>query len=255
MEKPRIVTTSWDDGDRADLSLAEVLRSRGISGTFYVPTRPYGGRLALDHADLRNLSSEGFEIGAHSVTHKLLWRLPAEELAAEINPCKPMLEDVLGKEVAMFCYPCGRYDSSVIQALKQAGYRGARTVRALSTQLKFKPFEMPTTVQVMPHRKSAYMRNVLRAQKMEGARRFLANFHRLDNWIELGKRLFDSVLQKGGIWHLWGHSHEIEKLGLWRDLEEILDYVGNREGVMYLPNGEVNRMLCASNSYPGNTQL
>src|SRR5271167_749746 len=70
METPRIVTTSWDDGDRADLRLAEMLRSRAIRGTFYVPNTPYAGRPALSHADLRALSAEGFEIGAHSVSHK-----------------------------------------------------------------------------------------------------------------------------------------------------------------------------------------
>lgn len=254
MERSAIVTTSWDDGDRADLKLAEALRSRGIAGTFYVPTKPYGGRPALSHADLRNLSSEGFEIGAHGVTHKLLWRLPAEELAAEINPCKPTLEDILGKEVRMFCYPCGRYDSNVIRALKRAGYRGARTVRMLSTRLEFNSFEMPTTVQIMPHPKAAYVRNVLRARKMEGLQVFLGNLSSLGNWIELGKRLFDYVLENGGMWHMYGHSHEIEKLGLWNDLKEILDYVGKRPGVTYVPNGELNRLLFAPSSHNGKGQ-
>jgi len=255
MERSTIVTTSWDDGDRADLKLAEVLKSRGIAGTFYVPTKPYGGRPALTQDDLRSLSSEGFEIGAHGVTHKLLWRLPAEELAAEINPCKPTLEDILGKEVRMFCYPCGRYDSNVIRALKQAGYSGARTVRMLSTRLEFNRFEMPTTVQIMPHPKSAYVRNVLRAQKMEGVQVFLGNLSRLGNWIELAKRLFDCVMQNGGMWHMYGHSHEIEKMGLWNDLEEILDYVGNRQGVTYVPNGELNRLMFSSGSPNGKGQL
>ncbi len=180
MEKQRIVTTSWDDGDRADLRLAEMLRSRGIKGTFYVPNTPYGERAALSHADLRSLSSEGFEIGAHSVSHKLLWGLSAEELAKEVSPCKPMLEDIIGTEVRMFCYPCGRYDSNVIRALKKAGYSGARTVRMLSTRLEFNPFEMPTTVQIIPQPKSSYLKNVARARKMEGVQLFLAHMTRLE---------------------------------------------------------------------------
>jgi peptidoglycan/xylan/chitin deacetylase (PgdA/CDA1 family) len=242
-EKPRIVTTSWDDGDRADLRVAEMLQSREIRGTFYVPNTPHETRPSLSHADLRTLSSEGFEIGAHSVSHKLLWGLTAEELAQEVSPCKPMLEDILGTEVRMFCYPCGRYDANVVRALKQAGYWGARTVRMLATRLEFNPFEMPTSVQIIPHRKVSYIKNVARARKIEGLQVFLSHMTRLNNWLELGKRIFDSVLEKGGMWHLYGHSHEIEKLGLWRDLEEMLDYVGNRKGVMYLPNCEVIRFL------------
>jgi peptidoglycan/xylan/chitin deacetylase (PgdA/CDA1 family) len=255
MERPKIVTTSWDDGDRADLRVAEMLRSREIKGTFYVPNTPYGARPALSHADLRALSSEGFEIGAHSVSHKLLWGLSAEELAREVSPCKPTLEDILGTEVRMFCYPCGRYDSNVIRTLKEAGYWGARTVRMLATRLEFNPFEMPTTVQIIPQPKSSYLKNVARARKIEGLQVFLTNMKRLDNWLELGKGLFDSVLQNGGMWHLYGHSHEIEKLGLWRELGEMLDYVSKREGVMYVPNSELIPLLSQQGSHAGNGKL
>lgn len=252
MQPRAIVTTSWDDGDRADLRLAEMLRARGMAGTFYVPTNAYGGRPALSHQDLRNLSAEGFEIGAHGVTHKLLWGLPEKELAAEIDPCKPTLEDILGKEVRMFCYPCGRYDANVIRALEKAGYAGARTVRMLSTRLQFSRYEMPTTVQIMPHAKTGYMKNVLRARKLEGVQVFLGQMSRLDNWLELSKSLFDAVLENGGMWHLYGHSHELDKLNLWQGLEEILDYVGRRKDVMYIPNGEVVSLVFPQSSQAGN---
>lgn len=242
MEIQRIVTTSWDDGDRVDLKLAELLRSRGIRGTFYVPITPCRER-SLDRAEMRALSSEDFEIGAHGFSHKLLGGLPAEQLAMEIGPCKAILEDLLGTEVRTFCYPCGRYDSNVVRALKEAGYYGARTVRMLATRLDFNPFEMPTTVQIFPHSRSSYLRNVARARKLEGLQVCLVQRARLGNWLELGKRLFDSVLQNGGIWHLYGHSWEIDALGLWDGLRAILDYVCRREGVTYLPNGEVLSFL------------
>lgn len=242
METPRIVTTSWDDGDRADLKLAEMLRARGIKGTFYIPISSYA-RPLVGPSDLRALSAGGFEIGAHSVTHKPLWGLSSEELEKEVSPCKPMLEDIIGEEVRMFCYSRGRYDSNVIRTLKEAGYWGARTVRMLATRLEFDPFEMPTSVQIVPNRKYNYIKNVARARRLEGLQVLLRHMSRLDNWLELGKRLFDSVLQNGGMWHLYGHSHEIEKLGLWRDLEEMLDYVGNRKGVMYVPNCELIQFL------------
>jgi hypothetical protein len=59
---------------------------------------------------------------------------------------------------------------------------------------------------------------------------------RLGSWFEIAKRLFDEVLERGGIWHLYGHSWEIERLGLWGDLSEILNYVSRREGVSYVQN-------------------
>jgi len=72
METRTTVTTSWDDGDRADFRLAEMLRYKEIRGTFYVPNTPYGGRPALSRADLRTLSSEGLGIVARTVSHKLV---------------------------------------------------------------------------------------------------------------------------------------------------------------------------------------
>lgn len=59
---------------------------------------------------------------------------------------------------------------------------------------------------------------------------------RLGSWVELAKRLFDAVLEDGGVWHLYRHSWEIETLGLWDGLRELLDYVCWRDKVRYVPN-------------------
>jgi peptidoglycan/xylan/chitin deacetylase (PgdA/CDA1 family) len=255
MERPTIVTTSWDDGDRYDLKVAEILRARHVAGTFYVPISPHEEHPALEPSDLRDLLSEGFEIGAHGFSHKLLWNLSREELSKEISPCRPILEDILGSQVRTFCYPKGRYDSNTIRVLKEAGYWGARTNRMLATQLDFNPFAIPTTVQISPHSKYDYIKNVARAGRMESLRLCLTHMNRLDNWVELGKKLFDSVLKNGGVWHLYGHSREIEDQGMWKDLEEMLDYVGNRSGVMYVPNCELVRLPCGRGSHAGNGKL
>ena len=63
------------------------------------------------------------------------------------------------------------------------------------------------------------------------------------SWVELGKALFDLVLCEGGVWHLYGHSWEIEEKGLWDELKEMLDYVAEREGVQYVTNAEVLNFL------------
>lgn len=236
-ETPKIVTTSWDDGERTDLKLAEFLSSRGVQGTFYIPIN-YRAR-PLDHGQLKNLSSEGFEVGAHGFSHKSLWRLPPQELVQEVGPCKTILEDIIGKEVRMFCYPYGRYDAHVVRVLREAGYCGARTTRMLATRPVFDPFEIPTTLQIFPHKPFTYLKNVARAQNLESLQTYLVQLLFLGKWVELGKRLFDEVLEKGGIWHLCGHSWEIENLGLWDELDEILDYVRGHEGVTYVPNCEL----------------
>ena len=79
-----IVTTSWDDSGPKDFSVAELLRARGLAGTFYVPIR-YDGRLTLDAAGLRSLRAEGFEIGAHSLSPRTLPKLGHEQISREVR--------------------------------------------------------------------------------------------------------------------------------------------------------------------------
>ena len=238
--KLRFVTTSWDDGDIADLQLAELLRSKGIHGTFYIPIN-YRER-PLGHTQLRSLASEGFEIGAHGWSHRLLWRLQPEEADQEVRPCRDVLENILGKQVEMFCYPCGRYDTIAIRALQEAGYRGARTVRMLATGLAINPFEMPTTLQAFPHVPFIYLKNAARARSFRSLQSSLVQMPRLGSWVDLGKRLFDTVLEDGGVWHLYGHSWEIDRLGLWDGLRELLDYVCRQDAVRYVPNCALLRL-------------
>jgi peptidoglycan/xylan/chitin deacetylase (PgdA/CDA1 family) len=245
MRTPRIVTTSWDDGDPKDLRVAELLHSRGLAGTFYIPIIGYRGRPALHPPEIRSLLSEGFEIGAHGLSHHTLPNFRSTELDRELRSCKNRLEDILSGPVQMFCYPKGRYSANVIRHVRAAGYAGARANEMLAHNLSFDPFKMPTTLQVYPHAKSEYFRNLARAANLGRAIEYVTRFRGVKTWVELGKKLFDLVLREGGIWHLFGHSWEIEKMHLWDDLTELLNYVCKREGVLYIRNGGTLEFLPA----------
>lgn len=242
MQHIRAVTTSWDDGDPRDLRIAEVLRASKLSGTFYVPLTGYKGRTIPD-SDLRDLCAGGFEIGAHGVSDRSLPGLSPKELQQEVQTSKRMLEDKSGHDIGMFCYPNGRYNAAVIRSVVDAGYRGARTTRMLSLSPRFPQFEMPTTVQAYPHHGAAYLKNQGRARSISGFAMCLGNLPRLQSWVELGKQLFDKVLRDGGVWHIYGHSWEIDQLGLWGDLQSMLDYVAHRSGVSYVTNGQLLAMM------------
>jgi peptidoglycan/xylan/chitin deacetylase (PgdA/CDA1 family) len=136
----------------------------------------------------------------------------------------------------MFCYPAGRYDANAIRVLQEAGYKGARTVRMLATRPTLNTFKMPTTLQAYPNAPFTYLKNIGRAHSLESLRSCFVQMPRLGSWVELGKELFDAVLKEGGVWHLYGHSWEIEKHDLWNDLRELLDYICRRDAVRYVPN-------------------
>jgi peptidoglycan/xylan/chitin deacetylase (PgdA/CDA1 family) len=233
-----LITTSWDDGDIHDLKIAEMLCSRGLKGTFYVPVRDSFVR-PLSPANLRDLSSSGFEIGAHTLTHQVLTTLLDKDMADEVEICKYKLEQWVGFEVPMFCYPNGRFNDVVLSHVKKAGYKGARTTRMLSTDLSFSPYRMPTTLQAFPHRLVAYGKSVTAARSCHLAYSRLQTLLRSRNWVELGRKLFDHVYANGGMWHLYGHSWEIESRFLWPELAELLDYVSGIPDAMYVSNSEL----------------
>jgi hypothetical protein len=114
-----------------------------------------------------------------------------------------------------------------------------------ATGNNFRPFEMPTTLQAFPHCRTNYFRNLCRAKNVSGLWRLSTEFRAVPSWIDLGKRLFNQVLEYGGIWHLYGHSWEIDDLKMWSQVTQMLDYVSHREEVLYLTNGELLSLLNA----------
>jgi hypothetical protein len=84
-----------------------------------------------------------------------------------------------------------------------------------------------------------YLKNAAKVGNIQGLQTCLSERSRLCNWVDLGKRLFDSVLSHGGVWHLYGHSWEIEERGLWNDLGDLLEHVRGRPGVRYVSNSEL----------------
>ncbi len=252
MSRPvRIVTTSWDDGHASDLRIAEMLLDRGLRGTFYVPLHPFRDHPALTVPDMRSMSSAGFEIGAHGIDHEILSELSADETLRVTTKCKRVLEDRLGANVSMFCYPRGRYNRTTIRCLQKAGYRGARTTRMGSIHLGFSAFEMPISSQAYPHTPLGYLRNMARGHSLSAMYDYFIDLRFESDWVQLGKKLFDRVLQRGGIWHIYGHSWEIDELGLWDGLKHMLDYASSKDNVLYLTNGGLIDYLTAPSSNPG----
>ena len=58
------------------------------------------------------------------------------------------------------------------------------------------------------------------------------------NWDLLGRRLFDEVCAKGGVFHLWGHSWEVDANDDWRRLRSVLDELCDKD-VAFVTNGEL----------------
>jgi len=223
-----IVTTSWDDGTITDLRLAELLDKHGIQGTFYVSRTPKHN--LLQPGDISTIDKK-FEIGAHTINHPDLTEATSPQVESEIKDSKTYLEDLLGHPVPMFCYPYGRYNDDLKEMVKSHGFIGARTCDPCGLSLPRDPYQWHITL-------FASNGSPLMALKIWW-RFHLWQISALLDWETRAKLLFDLALQKGGVYHIYGHSAELEANGEWDRLERVLNYMSKREGVQYLTNGKI----------------
>jgi peptidoglycan/xylan/chitin deacetylase (PgdA/CDA1 family) len=123
---------TFDDGWRNwESEAAELLERFGVPATFYVcpglwgQTHPdvRGGAGALMDAEAAGaLHARGFELGAHSLTHRDLRLLHDAALEEEIRGSKLQVEAITGRPCRTFAYPFGLYDDRVVAAVARAGY-------------------------------------------------------------------------------------------------------------------------------------
>lgn len=227
-----IVTTSWDDGHELDVRVARLLERYAIPGTFYIApfNREFSPAERLRDRELRTIS-ERFEIGAHTMTHPELTSLTPDQARQEISGSRSYLAKLTSQTIRSFCYPRGMYRDEHVEMAARAGFSYARTVRRHIRSLGPAPLEAATTVHAYQH--------LVDVPAAIGVSRFrpLAAFRMWRNWDALAIEEFDRVLSEGGVFHLWGHSWEVDRHGDWRRLERVLEHISARAGVRYVDNG------------------
>lgn len=229
--KKFFVTTSWDDGHKLDMKLAELLRKYNLAGTFYISPedREIAPQDRLSEGEIKHLA-EDFEIGVHTMTHPRLTEIDDISAENEIVQSKKYLEKIIGKEVRSFCYPAGFYNERHKAMVKRAGFSLARTVDRFAHEVS-DPFALLTTIHAYRH-----WSDVVPIFRHAGIVRFSKQYL---NWDELAISLFNEIVSSGGVFHLWGHSCEIEAQGDWKRLERVLQHIAGREGVSYVTNREL----------------
>lgn len=235
-QRPVMVTTSWDDGHELDAKLASELDGLGFAGTFYIS--PQSAEIPAEKrirgAALRELSQR-FEMGSHTLTHPHLTRLSLADAAREIRLGNEALQDTIGQPVTSFCYPYGAYRAQHVELVRAAGFLVARTIRRFCTEASADPLQMGTTTHAARYRADGWpavrrSRTIRQACAMWG------------NWDFLARQMFQEARAGGGVFHLWGHSWEIEENNDWSRLRELLRYITDHD-VTFVTNGELIERL------------
>jgi peptidoglycan/xylan/chitin deacetylase (PgdA/CDA1 family) len=134
----------WDILELAGLADPETLTG--------LKTRPYDEfRLAIDLAranlaaeaieqtvrhrylswdEVRQWTALGHSVGAHTATHPILSRVPAERVRAELRASRAAIERQIGHTVDLFAYPHGRaidYTDETARIVAEEGFQAACT--------------------------------------------------------------------------------------------------------------------------------
>lgn len=117
------VCITFDDGCETDLiAAAPVLREFGFNATFFLTAGFLGTPGYLSAEQVRELDTQSFQIGCHSMTHPYLSDLTEPELKREIVDAKLQIEQILGHPIEHFSCPGGRYDQRALRIARQAGF-------------------------------------------------------------------------------------------------------------------------------------
>jgi peptidoglycan/xylan/chitin deacetylase (PgdA/CDA1 family) len=126
--KPVVVT--FDDGSasipRNALPVLRMLGWKGVLNLKLGNVAPTGG---ISPEQVRRLIRAGWEIDSHTISHPDLTTLSASALRHEVQDSRWELQRRFHVPARFFCYPAGRFDATVIAAVRAAGYRGATTTR------------------------------------------------------------------------------------------------------------------------------
>ena len=122
------IVLSFDDGYRSQASVAApILRRRHWPGVVDLEVRNTRDFWGLPPDRVRYLLAQGWELASHTVSHPDLTTLDGARLQAEVAGSRATLQRMFHVPVDFFCYPAGRYDDTVVAAVRAAGYVGATT--------------------------------------------------------------------------------------------------------------------------------
>lgn len=203
-ERIMTVVQCWDDGVTADVRVAEILRRHGARASFnlnlglHLPERipqawTYRGTPVgrLGARELRSVY-EGFTIANHGLQHLSLAEVSGADARRDIVEGRERLQQLFQQPVTGFAYANGSYSPAVMELVRKAGHRYARTV--VNVTPSFPPQD---------------------AMAFHPDCHFLAG----DFWTRY------ETARAGGIFYFWGHSYEMIDEAMWREFEEKIQRI------------------------------
>ena len=98
----------------------------------------------LSSTEVRTLAQGGLiEVGAHTVNHPFLSKLPTASQEQEIHQSKSDLEELIEWPIHSFAYPHGNYNKTTVALVQQAGFTNACSSKPHKVWRDAHLFELP----------------------------------------------------------------------------------------------------------------
>jgi peptidoglycan/xylan/chitin deacetylase (PgdA/CDA1 family) len=124
----RAVVLTFDDGYADFYTTAlPILESHGFRAVSYVVPGFLDHPRYMTTAQVREIDRAGMQVGAHTVHHVDLTTASSAGLTLEVQGSRNALDQIVGHPVLDFCYPSGKFNATVIAAVRQAGFESATT--------------------------------------------------------------------------------------------------------------------------------
>jgi peptidoglycan/xylan/chitin deacetylase (PgdA/CDA1 family) len=107
------------------------------------PAEKMTGFKKMQAGQIRQISREGFAIGAHTIHHPALGHQSYAVQTDEIRGCKKDLESLIGREIRTMAYPHGHFNADTIALTREAGYQCACTTEEGFLHRKSDPLALP----------------------------------------------------------------------------------------------------------------
>ena len=128
------VTLTFDGGRASQLTAAQVLRSQGLRGTFFVNSGFMGAKDYMTVEDLHALAADGNEIGGHTATLADLTAIEPDEARRQVCTDRTNLTE-WGFKATSFAYPFAAKSPDAEAMVSDCGYNSARSQGDLRSRL------------------------------------------------------------------------------------------------------------------------
>jgi hypothetical protein len=227
--KRKALTFSYDDGVKYDRRLIEIFDKNGLKGTFNINSGLFGenkgDRRLTKEETLELYKDSPHEIAVHGYRHLSLTEVDTARATYDVARDRTELETLFGRTVQGMAYANGAFDDTVVEILKNCGINYARTT--VSTECFNVPddwLRMPATCHHGHPRLMEFAKTFVEAE---------------EDWYIWRKTPM--------LFYVWGHSYEFDDNDNWNIIEEFAEYMGGREDIWYVTNGELFEYVQAFN--------